>query len=254
MQKFTAKNLFLTDDSPRLPYERRGLKGDYGTVLHWGQRKLILSEIYFLTHYWNPQLHPHPLCVYAGAAKGTHITLLSHLFPDFEFHLYDPSPFSIEQTDRIRIFTGEKKGFFTNDVAATYKNKNVFFISDIRTADHRAIREHHEIKRNVESLQETDEHTREEILRCTWKENEDAIWKDMLVQQEWVMTMNPLHALLKFRLPWAVEHTDEMVGYLRGRVFLQGLGSVTLPPETRLIPLRNEAGEYEVVLLEYIAV
>ncbi len=51
-------------DYPTLPYRRR--KGEEKTVVHWGQRKLLLSEIEFLTLYGQ---EGHPV-VYAGAAPG----------------------------------------------------------------------------------------------------------------------------------------------------------------------------------------
>lgn len=90
---------------PTAPYRRR--KGEVKSVIHWGQRKLLMSEIEFLT------LHGHKanLVVYAGAAPGTHISMLSEMFPQHNFILVDPSPFTVKESDRIvcmqQLFTDE---------------------------------------------------------------------------------------------------------------------------------------------------
>ncbi len=98
------------DGDPELPYRRR--QGEYKTVLHWGQRKLHVSEIEFLTEFGFPYCH----VVYAGAASGTHIKQLSDMFPDVTFHLYDPSPFTVLPTERIRIHNE----LFTDEIARSF--------------------------------------------------------------------------------------------------------------------------------------
>ena len=147
--------------SPTIPYRRRNR--ELKSVCHWGQRKLILSEIEFFTEYTSPW-YP-ALVLYAGAAPGHHILLLSEMFPKLHFILVDPSAFEIEETDRIRI----RNEFFTSGLAlqlqkewsskfvanADYDVENqkserdeasqaggaasskfdTFFISDVRTAD-----------------------------------------------------------------------------------------------------------------------
>jgi hypothetical protein len=62
-------------------------------VNHWGQRKLLLSEIEFLTD-WAP-LDRDSIVVYAGAAPGTHIAFLAEMFPRLSFVLVDPSEFKV---------------------------------------------------------------------------------------------------------------------------------------------------------------
>lgn len=238
--EFSPSCLVLCEDSPRTKYKNRGRFGDFGTVPHWGQRKLMLSEIQFFTNYWNPQTHPTPLCVYAGAATGTHIPFLSDLFPTFTFHLYDPSPFSIQETDKIRIFTGQN-GYFTTEIARQYKEgrKNIFFVSDIRTADWRQnYKDQCKAKGHDPSDFLLDEEHKS-ISRTSSQTTEQQVWNDMLMQQEWVMEMDPEHALLKFRLPWPVDATDQNVEYLKGTVYWQAWAPHT-STETRLKPIRNE--------------
>src|SRR5690606_11262993 len=80
-----GENLTIGDNDPQLPYNNKNTKK---TSVHFGQLKLLMSEIEFLTFYWNPSIK-NPIVVYIGAAPGTHLDMLSKMFPSFEFHLYD---------------------------------------------------------------------------------------------------------------------------------------------------------------------
>src|SRR5688572_5255739 len=85
--------------------------GEKKTVIHWGQRKLLLSEIEFLT--W----HAFHGCavVYAGAAPGTHIPYLCKLFPWVQkWILYDPTPFHPATKRHPKVECVED--IFTDDV------------------------------------------------------------------------------------------------------------------------------------------
>src|SRR5437868_821867 len=93
LKELTLDNLIVNKTTLRTPY-KAGSKCKLCSP--WGQRKLLLSEIEFLTIYWNAQEIPDPIVVYVGAAHGNHIPLLSEMFPSFEFHLYDPAKFNIE--------------------------------------------------------------------------------------------------------------------------------------------------------------
>jgi hypothetical protein len=69
--------------------------------------------------YWDPIALPNPLCLYAGAGPGTHITILSMLFPSFTFHLYDPRNFN------IKIF----QEYFTDEITNNYSGRSDVFFS-----------------------------------------------------------------------------------------------------------------------------
>lgn len=74
--------------------------GEAKTVEHWGQRKLLMSEIEFLTNYATDNC----TVVYVGAAPGTHINYMSNvLFPKLNFILIDPLRFNVSETDKIKI-------------------------------------------------------------------------------------------------------------------------------------------------------
>lgn len=219
LQKFSGKRKFknerieftriLPEDWPRVQYERR--TGELKTVIHWGQRKLLMSEIEFLNLYpRSRELH----VVYAGAAPGTHTAYLSSLFPNITFHLVDPAPFTVKPTPKIRLY----QGFFTHTLAHQFRNDyggKILFVSDIRTAD--------------SEIQEE-------------KEVDESVRSDMQMQMEWHMIMRPLRSMLKFRLPW----TNGTTRYLAGEIYLPVWGPITTT-ETRLITHENslEVVEYD---------
>jgi len=251
--EFSLKDLTIGKHSLRTPYRRRTEESK--KAVHWGQRKLLLSEIEFFTFYWDSTLIPNPLCVYAGAAPGTHITLLSKMFPAFTFHLYDPSKFDITETDKIRIFNE----YFTEDVAKRYSGRtDVFFVSDIRTADYKSIQREHLTKHGITEFDKEGAPIGPfDLIVMSLREaetaNEDKIWGDMNMQQNWVQIMNPEHALLKFRLPYAIDGKDRIVQYLKGIVYWQPWAPQT-STETRLKPIRNKSGIYDLAdwsILEY---
>ncbi len=159
--------------------------------LHIGQRKLLLSEVQFLSQLIDGK----PLCdvvdcvVYAGAAPSIHTPLLCELFPGLEFFLYDPARFAIRDTKKIHVF----RSLFTDGIAESFRNKKVAFISDIRSGD------------SVKKIQEF----------------EEAVSTDMGMQRKWVEIMQPVASLLKFRLPYTEDGEAEKVDYFDGIAFLQ---------------------------------
>jgi hypothetical protein len=77
-----------------IPYSRDILdrKG-----LHIGQRKLLLAEVQFLVKLLKAGKTKHVnFVVYVGAAPNYKMMMLSDLFPDTRFLLFDPTPFKIK--------------------------------------------------------------------------------------------------------------------------------------------------------------
>lgn len=249
MKQVRKSHLFLTPNSPRMPYYRRGPQGDYGQAIHWGQRKLLLSEMIYLLTTWNPETCPRPIVVYAGAAPGTHIPYLRKKFPGIVWHLYDPAPFGPIAEDGV-IYCFQE--CFTDELAQMYRNvPDVYFISDIRTSDwkkNRAQRcEAHGEVDGSELSDKLHETIELEALEITEKE----VWGDMEMQQKWVMLMDPVYAYLKFRLPWPNhnkpndESQMQTVPYLAGKIYLQTWAPHT-STETRLLPTRDANGCYHI--------
>lgn len=214
---FTDAMLEVQSDDPRREYYIRRDVGDKPQyIAHWGQRKLLLNEISFLTYFWDPKKVPSPTIVYVGAAAGDHIPILEELFPQIhEFHLYDPAPFSIPQ--RGKIFTYNQ--LFTEEDAESWADQHdVFFISDIRV-------------RKGDYDQFTDE------------ENERGIVEDNQRQKKWVEIIKPVEAHLKFRTPFPRTEEFYEMEYFDGPIFYQPWAPVG-STETRLIPLKGGDGGY----------
>jgi len=188
----------LAPDAAGLSYHRR--RDERKSVVHWGQRKLLMSEIEFLTLYAVPDC----TVVYAGAAPGTHTGFLADMFPEVKkFVLVDPGQFSVRPGPRIQVI----QDLFTDDMAFSFRGQDVLFISDIRTANW------HKLNRD---------------------DVEEAVQEDMMAQMRWHLLMQPRHSMLKFRLPWE----DGKTAYLNGTVFLPVWGPQTTT-ETRLVVARD---------------
>lgn len=190
----------LKPDAPSLPYERR--KTVFKRALHWGQLKLMLTEIEFLSLVLKRYKDAHDVrpiyMVYAGAAPGHHIIWLSKIFPMIHFELYDPNDFVVKDSEMIKTHVQ----FFTNDDAKIWNDdtKYVVFCSDIRTEP--ATEEN--VKVNMD-------------MQLTW-------WK--LIQ--------PQLTMVKFRLPWH----DGFTEYPRGDIYIQPYPGPT-STETRLFIERD---------------
>ncbi len=212
MLTLTNDDLIITPDSPRLAYYQRSKEEK--SAIHWGQRKLLLSEIQFFTNYPSDST----IVVYAGAAPGIHIPYLSSLFPQLIFHLYDPNPFAKNSANK-KIFIYNQ--LFTDQDAKSWANKNVYFISDIRSVDYHKVSE---------------------------KEVEESIDYDMLLQKKWVEIIKPVYSLLKFRLPWPDRWPSKTYQYLSGTIYKQ-VWAPQSSTETRLVPTKG-VEEYDILKYE----
>jgi len=212
--KFTR---ILDSSFQRLVYRRR--KGEVKTVCHWGQRKLLMSEIEFLAKYGRKG----DIVVYAGAAPGTHIQFLSDLFPGVYFVLVDPAPFTVKENEFIKIY----QDLFTNEMAQEYSKEKyhfldesnnphskILFISDIRSASFHSMTE---------------------------EETEARVKFDMDLQKKWVETIKPRHSMLKFRLSWIPGKTL----YLKGDVHLPVWGPITTSESRLITPEKIEEHLYD---------
>lgn len=200
----------LNPEMKREKYHSR--KNEIISTLHWGQRKLLLTEIEFLTNYLYVTERNSFDCkkdtyvIYAGSAPGVHIGYLSKLFPRVYFILYDPRQFNIKLKECPRVITYEQ--FFTDTTAkewesARHPSKNVLFISDIRTGS----------------------------KDMKIGDFEDCVKSDNKNQLCWYNIIKPKMTMFKFRLPY---DSDEFTEYLDGQVYLQPYAPET-STETRLI-------------------
>ncbi|KAG8345628.1 hypothetical protein TRVL_03534 [Trypanosoma vivax] len=211
--KFSASRL-LTDESPRRVYKPSSSSSLHDVVvkgLHYGQRKLLLSEIEFLSAYHEADSSESPpLVVYAGAANGSHLPFIFRLFPGVRFVLIDPAPFCAQVRDIAQCSDGPivelVEGYCTDELcrrlahshSSSYK---ILLISDIRSGV---------------------------PAKLSNKENTAMIMRDNKMQQSWCWSLGAEAALLKFHPPYprcndpdsahydASDDTPNSVEYLDG--------------------------------------
>ncbi len=184
------------------------------TVLYYGQLKLLISEIEFLTLCMRDlESTKNVIVLYIGSASGEHISMVINMFPLFEYVLIDPRGFKLGQYNKSKTNVRTINKLFDNNfcksIKSEYKDKTILYISDIRT-----------ITLNGRSV-----------------DVQDYIGRDMISQKEWFYILNPFRSLLKFRFPYCPvqwKPADEKpFKYLDGSIFIQSYE----PPqstETRL--------------------
>lgn len=190
----------LLDTSTGTEYQRR--TGTFKQPLHWGQLKLMLTEVEFLSkillEYKNANNTRKIYFVYAGAAPGHHIYFLQKMFPTIYFELYDPNKFVVKDNNmlktHVQFFMDEDATYWKKRAAA--ENLYLTFCTDIRT----------------------EPATIENITR------------NMEMQKKWWQIMNPELSMFKFRLPWEEGETE----YPAGDIYIQPYPGPT-STETRLI-------------------
>lgn len=195
------------------------------TTLKYGQMKLLLTEIQFLTLYWDPDKHPNPIVIVPGGAPGNHFIPLAEMFPEIEFRLYDPAKFDDEV---IRYGKNIKTidGYFTLDTAKSFEkdvdSRGVFFISDVR-----------------------DRYIQKHVDYNELEEYNKTIMEDLKMQRDWLMELKPTYALLKFNLPAPLSHDVYYTyyNYLYGTVYKQAFAPQHTN-ETRLVPHKDADGNY----------
>lgn len=199
---------FLTGSHPRKTYVKQSVRG----IVHYGQLKLYLTCLQFLTKYWDPFKHPRPKMVYVGAAPCCWIILLARQFPLFEFHLYDPSPFDkrVQEYDQNDTKLNVKKSpnfaeiylykrlFVDEDVEQWRDQSDVFFVSDIRPMSYN--------KKSPES--------------------ESVVHESMTLQSRWIKSIKPVFSQVKFKLPYSENYHEErnskpIYVYLQGKIYFQ---------------------------------
>lgn len=180
--RFDKLILDLNDVEPTFTY--RKLTHTSLSILHWGQRKLFLSELDFLTRFYSEG----DTMLYVGAAPGTHLKLIAELFPSLKFILYDGRDFDSDLYDNPNFEI--RQMYFTDLEALRFVDtaRNTLFVSDIRGD---IAEEHDDIKQ----------------LKVSY---------DMKDQERWYEIINagrgdqyPKKALFKFRLPHATENLSK---------------------------------------------
>ncbi|CAF0767591.1 unnamed protein product [Adineta steineri] len=142
---------------------------EINTTEYWETRKILLSEIEFLTEFSSKENN---FVIYVGAAPGIHLNYLTSLFSYMKFILFDQENFLINETNQIQI----KSEHFSDKLAEEYckKYENILFICNIKTS-----------------------------------RNENDLDKHMNNQMKWYQILKPYASLLTFSLPHHHQRTYE---------------------------------------------
>lgn len=196
------------DDIPaEIPYQP-GLTF-YKTSVHIGQRKLFMNEVQFCTRVTRDiipaefQNTPHKyLVVYVGSAPSNKGALLAKLFPSIKFIFVDPNTFDIYTkglAPSIKVWSGYKKRNTADecdDIVRQISDSDfqINIINDLMTMNlARAISTHYPSNYFIS-----------DIRTNAWDDIPDAIdilWNNAQ-QLNWMMVINPVLSMLKFRHPF----------------------------------------------------
>lgn len=97
MKKKLTFSPFMDPDIPQEEYNHNIFS--HVKNYHNGQRKLQNSEVMFLTTY--PDIKT---VVYVASADGTHLNVLTKMFPEHEWHFYDPRKTLVKETKKIHVY------------------------------------------------------------------------------------------------------------------------------------------------------
>lgn len=207
--------LTLCDDSPTSQYVPKNRPGqhDHDYIFKSGQRKLLVSEINFLTNY----SHLSDTVLYIGASPGIHLNTLIKLFPNIKnWIFYDIHEIKVQPSDSITIINE----YFTPTDAIAYSSKPILFISDIRS-----------YPRN--------------IGKPPPKVADSIIERDMKLQKECIENGKFAMSMLKFRMPWKEGITEYFDGML---IYEPWSGEYS--PELRLITDGSSTKKYNHITVD----
>ena len=121
----------LHEGDARTEYRRR--TGEMKTTLHWNDRKLLLQEAEFLTEFAGVEAAS---VVYVGPSPGSHINLLSNMFPAVSFILIDPTTPACEETKRVKYVESRLTPDKVRDITARFcgRAKKTLLISNMKSS------------------------------------------------------------------------------------------------------------------------
>ena len=224
MVKKHSPTMLFNDIKKQLPYQSKMSNTNMG--LHIGQRKLLLTEVQFLTNYSDIKY-----CIYVGSAPGNKTHFLSQLFPDIKFILIDPNKFDLVLADipnnskithrhqpnkdiihiyyeyptKSDIYLNNKK---MNDLNTTEEGKLTDFI---KNSTHKIFIIEDYMNMKISNMLKTLGNTsfisdvRSSIEGVP--NDFDIIWNTSMVYN-WINVLQPEITMVKFRIPYYNEISD----------------------------------------------
>ena len=175
---------------------------EYST-LYFGQLKLFISELEFLTPFHDQE---DVVVVYGGAAPGYHIPFIMSLFPRMRFVLVDPDPIAMQRVDED--ITEVLQGVFDFPVGlgdvlsrVEFHNKRLTADVDCDPATHLYIGSLGGSAKTVLFISDI-RNTEVSHNKSDSGSHQRIVHDDMVLQQQLTLALCPTSSLLKFRLPW----------------------------------------------------
>lgn len=193
LDKFYKGSLiYKYDDIPFIEFEH--IRPRPITVVHWGQLKMFLVILMFLTKVVEPSdkvVH----IIYPGSARGDNILILSDMFPNVRWNLIDPAVhhqklFKHNRVDEIKteFFTDETAKYFANKFSKRDNDEKLLFMSDIRVDP-----------------------------------SDSGVKRDNMSDMNWYNILKPNYGYLKFRCPYESGNTYE---FIDGKIYIQPFAPV----------------------------
>lgn len=197
----SSPTLWLSDIKNKMKYKSNA--SNIKTSFHHGQRKLFLTELYYLSLF-SDKNKPVQYCVYVGAAPGNHIIDFSKLFPNIKFILFDGRPFNFAppnaRNKEINAYNQKAKKVATKlpylDVnVIKSSDKKIFFIQELfYDKDASAIGDNFK-----ECLFISDIRTK--LFNTKHPTDIDTIYNNAQ-QLKWIQVIQPSSGILKFKTPY----------------------------------------------------
>lgn len=214
-KKFDFFGKFDNEDIPDVDY--MDLKCEGSSVVHWGQLKLLLSEIFFLSNYKNVE----KMCiVYIGCSPGHHLEVLVDIMPHtWQWRLYDKNICeTFCNSCETSYFEKPLNRRGNRDKVTILRNKrhNVM-VFNFDMSEREAAIINWKYMKQMPSEENPQLLCISDIRTAT---DEESVERDMNFQLRIIEIMRPYQASLKFKLPYS-NLFPEIITYLDGDIFMQ---------------------------------
>lgn len=174
------------------------------SVLYYGQLKLFISELEFLTPFYS---RDDITVLYAGASLGYHILYLVDLFPKMQFILVDPDTISLQKMTPSIIKDLKLQTSYENVMSRiTFINKVLTESEESET--HVPIKSLRQVGREMLFISDI----RNPIIRDASGDetmHQCIVHADMELQRRLLLQLDPEQSLLKCRMPWTLLQLDD---------------------------------------------